>query len=143
MARLSLEAITRKNSIKFSFKGPDARKIRAILRKLSIPDTNQTIAWSICEAINNSKEHGNANDKTKSINAYFLRYKSNLYVAVQDEGKGFIVEEEIERQDLLKARGFVKRGYGLLTAQSIFTEVYNFGDNVIYLRKYLGRLHVP
>lgn len=136
MVRLNLEEIARKNSLNRIFTDLNVRKIRTALRQLFITDLDHTLEWSILELIHNGIKHGNKNNTKKHVTTYFLRYQRNLYVAVQDEGKGFDVKTAIERERVLKRVG---RGYGLCTTQTLLTAVYNFGDNVVYLRKYLGR----
>ena len=94
---------------------------------------------AVGEAILNAIEHGNREDPRKRVWVYMLRLDDAMYLAVRDEGSGFDFKEEHKR--CLELPSHVTdetgRNQGLFVMCSTFDDVYNFGENIIYLAQHI------
>ncbi len=77
------------------------------------------------ELIANASEHGNGRDPSKNIEIHYGWDQNNFYFVVIDEGLGFDVNN----------KNLGRPGSGLASAESLMDDVYNFGDNAVYVRK--------
>ncbi|MAE42246.1 hypothetical protein CMO93_00620 [Candidatus Woesearchaeota archaeon] len=89
------------------------------------------------EVIQNAIEHGNELDPSKQIHAYFLWQEHGsgnalMYIAVQDEGKGF----DVNRYRLKNPK---HGGEALPWAREMFDHIYNFGDPAVYMAQVIRR----
>lgn len=67
-----------------------------------------SLAISITEIVNNAISHGNKNDKQKKVYINYDLSPKGMTITVQDEGKGFNLDEvdnPLEPENLLKESG--------------------------------------
>ena len=80
------------------------------------------------QMIANAIEHGNKSDSSKKIKVYCSWVGKGFYFVVQDEGKGFDVENP-------PAGDPEYGGLGLHYTKKMMDLVYNFNDSAVYLCK--------
>lgn len=85
------------------------RYTEKLIGKLSLPAGDvDDIAIAVSEAVNNAIVHGNRLDLKKSVRIIFYVCSTYLRVIVQDEGKGFSlnnVPDPRQEENLLKVSG--------------------------------------
>ncbi|MEE4312225.1 MAG: ATP-binding protein [candidate division KSB1 bacterium] len=71
-------------------------------------DERDSLAISITEIVNNAIKHGNKNDVKKKVYIDFIVKNDEMIITVQDEGKGFDVDEiadPLAPENLMKESG--------------------------------------
>ena len=84
----------------------------------------------ISEAVINSIEHGNKNDKTKVVDIQINCFKGNLCIEVHDEGDGFdykLIEDPTLKNNIRKETG---RGIHIMKSLCNQVEFKNRGKSV-------------
>lgn len=103
-------------------------------------DDQHKISMAVRESLINAFQHGNQQDRGKSIGLDFLVYSNRLVVVVSDEGRGFRLEDVPDpRSDerLLKTSG---RGIFLMRTfmDKCQVERGQHGGAAVTMTKYLG-----
>jgi serine/threonine-protein kinase RsbW len=84
----------------------------------------------ISEAVINSIEHGNKNDKDKQVDIQINCIKGNICIEVHDEGEGFdfnLVEDPTQKSNIKKETG---RGIHIMKSLCSKVEFRNQGKSV-------------
>lgn len=92
--------------------------LKAACQRQGFP-LDTTLDWCTTELMYNGFKHGN-----RKATAYVVKIDNNVYIAVQDQGKGFDLEKGINS----------KLGIGLSTVKNLVDDIYN-ENNVVYIRK--------
>ena len=116
----------------------ELKKVEIFLRKLfkesNFEERNYNRLWlCVSEAVVNSIEHGNQNNKDKKVTIEVDCNSNRIYVKVKDEGKGFNIEtidDPTNKTNILKESG---RGIHIIRSLSDSIK-YNRKGNSVQLK---------
>ena len=93
-----------------------------IAKYMNFPeDDRDSLAIAVTEIVGNAISHGNKGDKTKKVKIKFEYHNDTIIVQIQDEGKGFDVENiknPLDPENLLK-----ESGRGIFIVRALMNEI--------------------
>lgn len=101
----------------------DVEKVtERIAKYMNFPeDDRDSLAIAVTEIVGNSISHGNKGDKNKKVKIKFEYHDDMIIVQIEDEGKGFNVENiknPLDPENLLK-----ESGRGIFIVRALMDEI--------------------